>query len=106
MKLNLILSIAFFACSCSFALECEQNIEEHTWNQGQNNKLRIEAPTKLFKWRVEIEYDTAPSRLDAYQGRGEKCRGNICEFKSESWNRRLEAGQLLEVGYQIQFPQN
>ena len=93
--------------SYTFAQGCEQNIVEHTWNQGQNNKLRIEAPAKTFKWKVEIEYDTAPTRLDAYQGKGEKCKKatNKCEFKNERWNKRLKAGDLLEVGYQIQFPQ-
>ena len=93
--------------SYSHAQGCDQNIEEHTWNQGQNNKLQIEVPAKTFKWKVEIEYDTAPTRLDAYQGKGEKCKKatNTCEFKNENWNRRLNPGDLLEVGYQIQFPQ-
>ena len=49
-------------CFSSLTQGCEVNEIEHTWNQGQNNKLRIEAPAKIFVWKVEIEYDTAPSR--------------------------------------------
>jgi len=84
---------------------CEVNEIETTWNQVQWNKLRFEAPAKTFDWKVEIKYDTAPSKLVTRQGREEKCKNdtNICEFKPRN-NRRLKAGQLLHFDYRIEFP--
>jgi len=108
--MNLILVLAFLCCISSIAQGCEQNTIESTWgnNQGQNNKLRIESPAKIWKWKVVIEYDTLPTRFDAFQGKGERCKkaDNTCEFKNENWNRRLNPGDILEVGYQINYPEN
>ena len=84
---------------------CDPNTVEHTWQQGQNNKLKIDVPGRTFKWRVEIEYDEAPNRIISYRGRGEKCKKavNKCWFNNENHNKRQQEGDVLELGYQIQF---
>ena len=105
------ISICMFAFLCCqvFAEECEPGIVKvHSWNQGANGELEVTVPGKTKKWRVEITYDKAPKRIDAHQGKGEKCKRKTktCVFNSESWNRKQKAGNILKLGYGIQFKNN
>ena len=59
MILLLISIVALMGCSSSLVQECEQNTVEYIWDKGQNSTLGIEAPADVFKWKVEIEYDSA-----------------------------------------------
>jgi len=94
-----------FTYSVSLAQECEPNIIEDTWEQGQKSKIKFEVPARTFKWRIEIEYDEVPNRIDAFQGRGERCNKaqKKCWFNNERHNRQNQAGDVLDVGYLIQF---
>ena len=95
-------------CFFSLAQGCEQNTIEYTWDKGQNSTLRIEAPANLFRWKVEIEYDSAPNRLDPNRGNGRRCNQatKTCEFRSVKGNKNLNAGDILEIGYEISFKKN
>ena len=64
MKLHLFSIAVIIGSFSSLAHGCEQNTVEYTWAKGQNSTLRIETPANVFKWKVEIEYDSAPIRLN------------------------------------------
>ena len=114
MKLQLILIAILIGCfSCNHFLQslgqgCEQNTVEYTWDKGQNSTLRIEAPANILKWKVEIEYDTAPTKLTPNYAKGKRCSKdtNTCEIVSGKQNRKINAGDILEFGYEISFKKN
>ena len=108
MKLHLFSIAALFGCFSSLAQGCEQNTVDYTWAKGQNSTLRIEAPANVFKWKVEIEYDSAPIRLAPNQGRTKRCQKDTktCEIASIKGNHKLNAGDILEMGYEIAFKKN
>ena len=87
--------------------DCEPNIVTtgNTWTQGQDGNLQIAIPEELLKWRVEIMYDKAATGIQAWQGKREKCFTKLkkCRFQSEKYNRKQKAGDVLNLGYQIQF---
>ena len=92
----------------SLAQGCEQNTVEYTWDKGQNSTLRIEAPANILKWKVEIEYDTAPKKLTPNYAKGKRCSKdtNTCEIVNGKQNRKINAGDILEFGYEISFKKN
>jgi len=108
MKLYLISIVALMGCFSSLAQGCEQNTVEYTWDKGQNGTLRIEAPANILRWKIEVEYDTAPNRLAPNYSKGKKCDQdtNTCEIINGKQNKKINAGDILEFGYQISFKKN
>ena len=108
MRLKVILIVALVGCFSSLGQGCEQNTVEHTWSKGQNSTLTLEVPANVLKWKIEIEYDTAPNRLDPNFARRKKCNKdtNTCEITNGKKNRKLKAGDILEFGYEISFKKN
>ena len=111
MKIYLhFIFFAAFALFTAFAEECEPNtvVNGHAWLQGQDGTLKITVPSKTYKWRVYITYDKPPKTISAWQGKGEKCKKKkrTCSFQSENHNKKQKAGDVLQLGYQIQFDQD
>ena len=95
-----------FAIESSFAQDCSDIAGAgHSWPQGQNGEIHIPIPAKTYKWKVEMTYDKLPNRIDAWQGKSERCnkKTGVCSFQSEGYNKRQKAGNNLIIGYGIQF---
>merc|ERR1712212_1066592 len=78
-------------------------IESHSWNTGATGKVRIPVPEGTEEWEVTLTFSGAIDSLDAHQGLGEACEGEVCTFTNESWNGVLAAGNMLELTYQATF---
>lgn len=99
--MNFYVFVAFLVASTA-SDKCEFG---HTWLQGQQGSLEITVPAHTIQWTVEMAFDKPPKHLDAHQGRDEECdeEESVCSFNGENHNEKLNAGDVLELPYQIQF---
>jgi len=83
--------------------ECESScdlLNIHNWSSGITGAFSIVVPEDTSKWEMTVTFDKKVSRLEAYEGKQEKCTGKVCTFTNEHWNGRQKAGDTLTLNFQ------
>merc|ERR1712198_765874 len=79
------------------------NTASNSWSQGLNGELEIVVPDDREEWQVTITFDEPVNRIIAHQGSDENCDGNVCTFWNENYNGDVKAGDILKLGYMVQY---
>ena len=66
------------------------------------------APLNIRKWRIEIEFDSPVTSIQASLGVNEQCvpDENKCIFENDEWNGKMKEHDLFRMGFTAIFDRN
>ena len=67
--------------------------------------IEFSVPLNIRKWRIEIEFDSPVTSIEASEGGNEQCvpDKNKCSFENEDWNGKIEKSDLLRLDFAAIF---
>lgn len=77
-------------------------VNYRTHNGEADGELKLVGISKV-NWKIALLFDKKINRIEAYQGKNEKCDGVTCEFENENWNGNTRGTNELTLGFKAHF---
>ena len=75
----------------------------HYSQPSVNGDFSITVPEDTESWKVTVTFDQEVDELNVWNGANVQCDGNTCTFEDASHNGVQNAGDVLNLGYQVHF---
>lgn len=88
--------------------DCVDNVvfDGFGWDKGRNGAIFVTFPRTVFSWTMTIDFDSDVKQFQVWNGHTKKLDDGSFEIRDKGWNGDVDAGDTLELGFQIRFDNN